>query len=117
MGALYFFEDVGCLGGPDKRFGVGVMPIDVIADSRNQLLDIAENSTSEPILREIAEEALHHVEPTTVGGREVHVEAPVASQPLLHFGMLVGGVIICDQINVLSCGRDLAMTRRNFSHS
>ena len=105
--ALYFFEDVEGLGRPDKGFGIGVMPIDVIADSRNQLFDIAENSPPEPIVREIAEEAFDHIEPRTAGGCEMHVEALAASQPLLYFWVLVSSVIIRDQINVLSFGCDL----------
>ena len=43
---------------------------------------------------------LSHEQP--VGGRcEVHVEARMASKPPLDFGMLLGGVVIHDQVNLL----------------
>ena len=80
MGALHFFENVGCLGRPDKRFGIGVVAIDVIADSRDQLLDIAEDSTAEPVLSGVAEESFHHVEPRAARGREVDMEARMLRQ-------------------------------------
>ena len=48
------------------------------------------------------EEALDHVEPRTAGRREVHVETGMTGQPLLHFGMLVGRVVIGDQVKFLA---------------
>jgi len=59
-----------------------------------------EDAPSEPLLSEIAEETLDHVEPRTAGRGEVHVKARMAGQPLLHFGVLVRGVVIGDQVQV-----------------
>ena len=55
--------------------------------------------------RDVAEEALDHVQPRRRGRREVHVEARVLGQPLLHLGMLVRGVVVADQVQRLVLGR------------
>ena len=54
----------------------------------------------------IAEETLHHVEPRTAGRREVDVESRVTSQPLLHPGILMGSVVIRDEVDFLAARCD-----------
>ena len=49
---------------------------------------------------QVAEEALDHVHPRTAGWREVHVEPRVFCQPCPNFRMLVGRVIVDDQVQV-----------------
>src|SRR5208283_281035 len=66
---------------------------------------VTENATPETILSEVAKEAFHHVQPRRAGGREVQMKARVPRQPALHFGVLMGGVVIADQVE-LSVGRD-----------
>lgn len=49
---------------------------------------------------QVAEESLDHVEPRSAGRREVHVEARMALEPGLDLRMLVGGVVVGDQMQV-----------------
>ena len=74
-------------GGPDERFGSFIVAVDVSADSRDELFQIAKHAAPQPVLREIAEEALHHVQPRRAGGREVHMKTRVPSQPALDLGV------------------------------
>jgi hypothetical protein len=46
-GALDLLQDVGCFGGPDEGLGMVVVVVDVVEDGRDQLLDIAEDSTAQ----------------------------------------------------------------------
>ena len=39
------------------------MTVDVFSDGGNQLFEVQEDSAPEPVLRQVAEEAFHHVEP------------------------------------------------------
>jgi len=57
-GALHFFQDVASSGGPDERFRALVVMVDVGADGRDEFFQVAENPAAEPILREVAKEAL-----------------------------------------------------------
>ena len=60
-------QDIGGTGGPDKGFGTFVVTVDISADSHDQLFQIAKDAAPQPVLGEIAEEALHHVEPRRAG--------------------------------------------------
>jgi len=55
--------------------------VDVSADSHDQLFQIAKDAAPQPVLREIAEETLHHVQPRRAGGREVHMKTRMSRQP------------------------------------
>src|ERR1035437_8040551 len=94
-GALDLFGDIGRFGCPDKGLGIVVVLVDVVAYRHNQFLDISEDAAAEPLLGEIAEEALDHVEPRAARRSEVHVKTRMAHQPLLYFRMLVRCVVVC----------------------
>jgi hypothetical protein len=47
---------------------------------------------------EVAEEALHHVQPRRAGVREADVESWMTLQPALYGRMFVSGVVVQDQI-------------------
>ena len=55
---------------------------------------------ADAVLGDQAEEALDLVEPGSRGRGEVHMEARMALQPGLDLGMLVGGVVVGDQVHV-----------------
>jgi hypothetical protein len=55
------------LGGPDEGLRVVVVPVDILIDGGNQFFDIAEHAPFEPVLREIAKEALNHIQPPGTG--------------------------------------------------
>ncbi|GEM_PF-5634062 len=83
-----------------------VVLVYVAPDGHDQLFDIAKDTAPEPLLSEITEEALHHVQPRATGWREVQMESRVTGDPLLHLGVLVGSVVVRDQVDVLSTGVD-----------
>ncbi len=66
---------------------------------------------------QVPEEPFHHVQPGTAGRGEVHVEPGMPLEPCLHLGMLVGGVVVRDQVQFLVGRRTSSMTLRNLSHS
>ena len=80
------------------------MAVDVFSDGHDELFEVLTDSSPEPVLGEVAEEAFHHVEPRSRGGREADVESLVFAQPALHSLMLVGGVVVADQVDVFACG-------------
>jgi hypothetical protein len=56
-------QDVVGLGGPDEGLGILVMAIDVLSDGHDELLQVLEDATPKLIAGQVAEEALHHVQP------------------------------------------------------
>src|SRR5512141_2560837 len=97
-GAFDFLQNVGSAGRPDEGFGLVVVAVDVTADRHDQFFQITKYTAPQSVLREVAEEALYHVEPRGTGRREVHVEPWMACEPALNLGMLVGRVVIADQV-------------------
>jgi len=95
---LDLFKDVGGAGRPDERLGLFVVTVDVTSNRQDEFFEIAKHTAPQSVLSEIAEEALHHVEPGSAGGREVHMKTWVAIQPALNFGVFVGGVVIDDEV-------------------
>ena len=58
-----FGQNTFCGGRPNKRFGIGVVHFHILGDGSFQFGDAAEDATTEPILSQFAEPALHQVEP------------------------------------------------------
>ena len=59
-----------------------------------------ERAAADGALGDEREPAFDLVEPGGVGGREVNVEARTACEPSSDLGMLVGGVVVDDQMDV-----------------
>jgi hypothetical protein len=76
-----------------------------------------EDTALQSIRAQGAKEALDHVQPRSRRGREVDVKARMVGQPLLDVLMLVRGVVVTDQMELLTRGVCRSMRRRNFSHS
>ena len=76
------------------------MAVDIGADGHDEFFQVAEDAAPEPILSQVAKEAFHHVEPGRAGGSEVQMKARMPSQPALHFGVFMGGVVIADQVQL-----------------
>lgn len=74
--------------------------VDVGADGHDEFLQVAEDAPPEPILSQVAKETFHHVEPRRAGGGEMQMKARVPLEPALYFGVLMGGVVIADQVEV-----------------
>ena len=81
--------------------------VDVVADGNDQLFKVLENAAAELIGGQVAKEAFDHIEPRGRSGGKVHVETLMALEPALHTGMLVGRVVVADEINLLFCGDGL----------
>ena len=96
--SLDLLQDIGGAGRPDEGFGIFVVTVDVIADRHDEFFEIAKYTAPQSVLSEVAEEAFHHVEPRCTGRSEVHVEPWVALEPALHLGMLMGRVVVGDQV-------------------
>src|SRR5579883_3513217 len=97
-GAFDLLQDVRSAGRPDEGFGIFVVAVDVTADRQDELFEIAKYAAPHSVLSEVAEEALHHVEPRCAGGSEMRVAAWMACQPALHLRMLVSRVVVADQV-------------------
>ena len=59
-----------------------------------------EGTTTDGALGDECEEPFDLVEPGRVGGREVNVPTRAAGEPSSDFGMLVGGVVVDDEMDV-----------------
>src|SRR5712691_5593623 len=93
-----FLEDVVSGGRPDERFWAEVMAVDVGFDGHDEFFEVAEHASFKTVLREVAKKPLDHVEPGGAGRREVDVKARVARKPAFYFWMLVGGVVVADEM-------------------
>ena len=105
--ALDLLQYVGCLAGPDEGFGVVVVMVDVVEDRCDQLLDTGKDFVAQAIFSQVAEEALHHVQPRAASRREVHAEAGMTVEPALDPGMFMGGAVIHDHMDLLILANDL----------
>ena len=68
--------------------------MDIITD------DGVENAATDALSSDLAEEALDQIEPGRRGWREMHVEARMAGRPRLGLGMLMGCVVVGDQVDI-----------------
>ena len=73
---------------------------DVARDHGDQLVDAAEGLPPDALVGDLPEPTLDQIQPGTAGGNEVHVEARMFGQPLLHFDVLVGVIVVHDQMQV-----------------
>jgi len=77
----------------------------VIANGLSQLSDVVKGAATQAFLGQVSKPTLDQVEPRTGGGRKVRVKARMAAQPTPDTGMLVGGVVVDDQVQVQFAGR------------
>ena len=86
--------------GPHKGPGIGVVVVGEAADPLLELGDGREGAAAEGLLRDEVEPDLDLMEPGSVGGGEVDVVAGPVGQPTLDAGVLVGGVVVDDEVEV-----------------
>jgi hypothetical protein len=98
-------KNVACFGRPNERLGFGVMHGDVIVDGRFEVSEAGEHAATNALVGDVSEETLDHIQPGRTGGSEMDVKALVLGQPLLNLGVLVCGVVVDDQMQVLILGR------------
>ena len=76
------------------------MGLDVLVDSGDQIRDVSERASTDALVGNLAEPALHHVQPRAGSGNEMQVEAGMAFQPGLDARMFVRPVVVDDQMQV-----------------
>lgn len=84
-----------------------VVVLDEVVDSGDEVYDAAEAAAVDGLLCEETKPPFDLVEPGGVGWRVVDVEARPLRQPQPHFGMLVRGVVVDDQMDVQVFGHSL----------
>ena len=87
-----------------------VMSLDVVEDRLLQLSHALEPAASQALLRQIPKPAFDQVQPGAAGRREVHVKPRVTREPAPDLGMLVGRVVVGDQVQLsfrIGCGVDV----------
>jgi hypothetical protein len=84
--------------GPDEGLGVGIVMVEVFVDGSFGAWNGGEDAASDALVSDQAEEALDPIEPGGRGGGEVQVKAGLLGQPCLKVGMLVGGVVVEDEV-------------------
>ena len=107
-GAVDLFQDSGALGLPAIRLGLEVVMREVDVDGGDQFVDAGKAAFAHDLVGELAKEAFDEVEPGGAGGSEVNVNAGMFFQPGADSGMLVGGVVVGDEMQRELRGR-LAM--------
>src|SRR6185312_15148800 len=81
------------------------MLFDVGFNGGDQLRYAGKYTPTQTLARQVAEEAFDHIQPRCRGGSEMDVETWMFLQPLLHGGMLVGGIVVTDQMQGFVFGR------------
>ena len=102
---------------PDEGLGVGIVVFQIIANGSFEFGNGSEYATTDALLSDQAEEALDLIEPGGRGRGEVQVKAGVLGQPCLNVGMLMGGVVLEDEVEIEFLGRLLGMVRRKRRNS
>ena len=82
-----------------------IVDLDVTLDRLDQLLDAFEDASANPFSSDFAKPPLDQIHPGGTGGNEMQVKSFMSADPRLHFGMLVGAVVVDDPVKVDSCRR------------
>jgi hypothetical protein len=101
-------DDLVWIGGPRERFGICVGFCDEAVDGSLEIDQGVEDPAFQSSLGEFCEEALDGVEPRTGCGREMEGKALVAIEPGPDLWMLMGGVVVENDVNDL-VHRDLGV--------
>jgi len=76
------------------------MTADVIPNGLDEFLHVVKRATTQALLGEVSEPAFDQIEPGTGRGGKVQVKTRMATQPTLDAGVLVGSVVVHDQVHV-----------------
>ncbi len=101
-------DDFIRIGGPDEWPRFGVVLFEESINGGLQVDDGVEDAAFEPALGELGEEALDGVEPGAGSRRKMEAPARMSAKPRPNFRVLVGGVVVEDDVNELS-GRNLGL--------
>jgi len=95
-------DDPVWISGPGEGAGVFVGLGEEAVDGRLEIDERAEHAALEAPFGQLGEEALDRVEPGCRCRREVEDEARVPIQPTADLGVLVGGVVVEDEVDYLA---------------
>ena len=101
-----FLDDSVDAGSPHEGRRVGVVLDQVVVNGGDQIRHATEDATAEALPRQLAEPAFDEIEPRGARRREMQREAGMRAEPLSDGRMLVGPVIVQDDVQ-----RDLARKR------
>lgn len=73
---------------------------DVLLDGSDEVTHIVETATANALVRQVAEPPLHHIQPRTRCRNEMEMEARVSPQPGFDSRVLVGPIVVHDQMQV-----------------
>ena len=95
-------DDFVGIGGPGEGLGHLVGLLDEAVDGDLQLVDGAEDAALQSSFGELGKEALDGVQPGVGGRHEVEGEAWMPVEPGAHLRVLVGGVVVEDDMDGLA---------------
>ena len=84
------------------------MSADVAVDFFDEIGGGLEGAAADGALGDEGEEPFDLVQPGSIGGREVNVPTRTACEPSSDLGMLVGGVVVDDEMDV-ELGRHIGL--------
>ena len=85
---------------PPERLGIDVASLNVFAHGFLQFFDTGETSVAHAVSGDLAEESLHEIKPRAGCGGVVHLNSCVFCKPLCDVGMLMGRVVVGDDVDV-----------------
>lgn len=102
--------------GPDERLSAWVPAVDERADLGGEVAYVSEGSAVDRLSFDDPEPHLHEVHPRRRGGCEVDCDAGIVGEPVTDFLLLVGGVVVHHQVQLLVrvCPRDVFEEHQKF---
>ena len=86
--------------GPDEGFWIGVVVIDIELDGLDEIGDTCEGSASDAFSCDFSKPTLDKVKPRGTRWDKVQIEARMFLYPAFNAGMLMGCVIVNDEVQV-----------------
>ena len=110
-------DDFVWIGGPGEGLGLLIVLFEEAVDRGLQVGERAKDAALEPALCESGEEALDRVEPGSRCRCEMERPSRMTFEPSSNVEMLMGGVVVDDSVDRLSCGTCFSMTLRKRMNS
>src|SRR5437899_10129847 len=95
-------------GGPEEGASVAIVVLHELIDLGHELREAGKGAAADGALRDERKPALNLIEPGRVGRREVEVVAGMPGEPAAYLGVLVGPVVVHDEVHV-EVRRDLGV--------
>ena len=90
-----------CGLGPDERLAAVVPAVDEDPDRCDEVGDGGEGASPDGLAGDDPEEDFDHVQPRPGGRGEVQADPRVLREPCLHVWVLVGAVVVADDVELL----------------